>query len=241
MSIEVLKDAKLYMAGRDFTGVMNALALDYSAETKAARVFGDAAVRRISGLTDISLSHAGFFDADTVDKDLHANIGVDNVPMTAAPNDGAEGKTAFIFRAAHSEYSPGGEMGELFRYAVTALGSSGESLVKGTILHNGVQTVSGNGTAFQVGAVGAAQKLYAALHVLTVAGSTPTLDVTVESDDLEGFGTTMTQITFGQKTAVGAEWATPVAGVIADDWWRIAFTIGGGSPSFAFIVTIGIL
>ena len=102
MPIEVLTDAKLYMDGRDFTGVMNALALNYSADLKEARVFGDAGIRRLSGLTDVAMSHAGFFDAETVDIDLHANIGVDNVPITAAPNNAAEGKISYIFHAAHA-------------------------------------------------------------------------------------------------------------------------------------------
>ena len=241
MPIETLNDAKLYMAGRDFSGQINALALAHGADVKDAPVFGDKGIRRLSGLADIALSHAGFFDAATVDADLHAIIGVDNVPVTAAPNDGAEGKPAYIFQAAHGSYAPGAEVGELFGYAVTAVGSGGDKLVKGTILGNGVETATGNGTAFQVGAVGATQKLYAALHVFAVSGTTPTLDVTVESDDASGFASAVTRITFVQKTAVGAEWATPIAGAITDDWWRIAFTIGGGSPSFTFIVTIGII
>lgn len=240
MPIEVLTDAKLYMAGRDFTGQINQLALSYSAELKDARVFGDTAIRRISGLSDIALSHNGFFDAQTVDADLFANIGVNNVPVTVAPNDGGEGKPAFIFQALHGEYTPEGEIGELFKYGVTAMGSGGDKGIRGTILGNGVETATGDGTAFQVGAVSATQKLFAALHVFAVAGSTPTLDVIVESDNLSGMGTPTTQITFGQKTVVGAEWATPVDGAIADDWWRIGFTIGGGSPSFSFVVTIGI-
>ena len=239
MPIEVLTDAKLYMDGRDFSGKMNELRLAYGSDLKEARVFGDKGIRRLSGLTDVNMSHAGYFDAETVDIDLHANIGVDNVPITAAPNDGAEGKIAYIFQAAHGEYAPGAEVGELHGYTVTAVGSGGDRLVRGTILGNGVETSSGTGTAFQVGAVTASQKLYAALHVFATGG-TPTLDVTVESDALEAFGSATTKITFAQKTAVGSEWATPVAGVIDDDWWRIAFTIGGGSPSLTFIVTIGI-
>ena len=240
MPIEVFTDAKLYMAGRDFTGQINQLALSFASDLKDARVFGDTAIRRISGLSDIALSHNGYVDAATVDLDLFTNIGVNNVPVTVAPNDGAEGKPAFIFRALHGEYTPEGEVGELFKYGVTAMGSGGDRGVEGTILGNGAETVTGLGTAFQVGAVSATQKLFAALHVFAVSGTTPTLDVTVESDTASGFPSAVTQITFAQKVAVGAEWATPVAGAITDDWWRVAFTIGGASPSFSFIATIGI-
>ncbi len=76
--------------------------------------------------------------------------------------------------------------------------------------------------------------------MVAASGTTPTLDVTIESDDGVGMGSPTTRINFAQATAIGAQWATPVAGAIADDWWRVAYTLGGASPSFTFICIIGI-
>jgi hypothetical protein len=73
-------------------------------------------------------------------------------------------------------------------------------------------------------------------------GTSPTLDVIVQSDDASGFPSATNRITFTQATGFTAEYATPVAGAITDDWWRVNFTIGGtASPNFTFICVIGIL
>ena len=45
---------------------------------------------------------------------------------------------------------------------------------------------------------------------------------------------------FAQKTAVGHEWKE-VAGPFTDDYWRVKYTIGGGSPNITFAVMLGIL
>ena len=241
MGIEILSNAKLYMAGSDFTGQINSLALAYGAETQEATVFGDTGRRRLAGLPDVNMSQAGFFDAEITDADLHTNIGVNNVPVTVAPNAGTEGLDAFFFQALHGEYTPGGTVGELLAYTVTAQGSGGLPLIKGTILGNGEQTATGQGTAFNTGAVTSTQKLFACMHVLAVSGTDPTLDVTIDSDALVGMGTPETQLTFAQAIAVGSEYATPVAGPITDIWNRIDFIIGGtDTPTFTFVVTMGI-
>ena len=240
MAIEVLKNQKLWFGGYDFTGRMNALALESGVELQDGTVFGDTARRRLAGLKSVIANHEGYFDAELVDKPLFDAIGIVDQPMTFGPVDGVEGSLAYTFAAIIGQYSPGGQVGELFAFTVSAEGSDGSELIRGTLMHNAARTVTADGTARQLGAVSASQKLYAALHVITVAGSTPTLDVKVQSDDASGFPSPTDRITFTQKTAIGAKWATPVAGVIDDDWWRITWTIGGGSPSFTFVVVVGI-
>ncbi len=78
------------------------------------------------------------------------------------------------------------------------------------------------------------------MHVVAASGTTPTLDMIVESDDNSGITSGVTRITFTQEVAVGAQYATAVAGPITDDWWRVGWTIGGTGPSFTVIVTVGI-
>ena len=240
MPIETLKNQKLWFAGFDFTGIMNALALDDGVDLQDVPVFGDAAMRRIAGLRAVRAQHEGFFNASPEDKALFANLGVVDAPMSIGPVDGNEGSLAYTFAAALGQYSPRGAIGEAFAFSVAAEGSAGLPLVRGTLMHNAARTVTANGTARQLGAVSATQKLFAALHVIAASGTTPTLDVTIESDDASGFASPVTRITFGQKTAISSEWATPVKGAITDDWWRVAWTIGGTSPSFTFVVVVGI-
>ena len=240
MAIAVLKNQKLWFGGYDFTGVMNALALESGVELQDGTVFGDAGRRRLAGLKSVIANHEGYFDAVPVDKPLAAAIGLVDQPMSFGPVDGIEGSLAYTFAAIVGEYSPGGAVGSMFAFSVSAEGSDGSELIRGTLMHNAARTATAQGTARQLGAVAAGQKLYAALHVIAVAGTTPTLDVKVQSDDAEGFASAVDRITFAQKTAIGGAWASPVPGAITDDWWRIVWTIGGGSPSFTFVVVVGI-
>jgi hypothetical protein len=89
--------------------------------------------------------------------------------------------------------------------------------------------------------VSASQKMYAALHVRSVSGTNPTLDVVVQSDTV-GFPSATSRITFSQATATtNRHQFSSVAGAITDDYWRVSYTIGGtGTPTFSFAVTVGI-
>ena len=114
-------------------------------------------------------------------------------------------------------------------------------IIRGTLMHSGAvaRTASGTGTARQLGAVSSSQKVYAALHVLSASGTTPSLTVKVQSDNAVGFPSATDVITFSAATAVGSQWGS-TAGALTDDWWRVSYTISGTSPSFLFAVTIGI-
>ena len=240
MAERVLTDCKLWLDGYDLSGDMNALALAYAAELRDNTTFGDDTRSRIGGLKTLNFAHEGLWNGgdDQVDDVLFARVGVSNTVMTVSPMAGADGEVAYLARVIEAEYSPGADIGEVFSFAVS--GEATDRLVNGTIMVTGAKTASGNGTARQLGALSAAQTLYAALHVTAASGTSPTLDVKVQSDDASGFASPTDRITFAQKTAIGAEWAT-VAGAITDDWWRISYTIGGTGPSFTFVVVVGIL
>jgi hypothetical protein len=95
---------------------------------------------------------------------------------------------------------------------------------------------------YALGAATATQHLYGVLHVLAVSGTNPTLDVVIQSDDAEGFASGTTRGTFTQKTAVGSQFLTPVAGPVTDTHWRCTWTIGGtNTPSFTIALVVGIL
>lgn len=240
MAVQIIKDAKLWLGGYDLSGDMNALALTYGAELQDDTVLGDDTRSRMGGLRTLTFQHEGFWNggAEAVDEVLFGRIGVKDEVMTVGPETGADGEIAFATRIVGGEYSPGGAVGEMLAFSVS--GEGRDAFVRGTVMHNAQRTAGGNGVARQLGAASAGQRLYAALHVIAAAGTSPTLDVTVESDDAQGFTTPTTRVTFAQATGVGAQWASPVAGPIADDWWRVSWTIGGTGPSFSFVVLVGI-
>ena len=153
-----------------------------------------------------------------------------------------DGSAAYLMRGINLSYSPiQGNPGELATGAVSGATNTGP-VVRGKLLHpsSTARTSSSTGTGRQLGAVASGKSMYAALHVISASGTSPTLDVILQSDDNSGFTTPTSRVTFTQATATGAEWGS-VAGAVTDDYWRISYTIGGTSPSFAFAVTAGIL
>jgi hypothetical protein len=101
------------------------------------------------------------------------------------------------------------------------------------------RTSTANGTILTMTGPTASQRLYAGLHITAASGSTPTLDVTIESAALVGFGSPTTRITFTQAAAAGWQFSS-VAGAVTDGFWRAVFTIGGSSPSFTVAVFLGV-
>lgn len=242
MAFQVLRDCKLYVDGYDLSGHSNKLALKHKAEMLDDTVFGASTKSRVMGLKDVELTGGGFFEANSADYKsddiINAKLAVADTLVTVCPTDGAAGEVAFFFPAMLAEYKPGASVGELLVFEISANGCN--TLARGTIMENGAKSATANGTARNLGAVTASQKLYAAMHVLAVSGTTPTLDMLIQSDDAEGFASATTKITFAQKTAIGSQWAIPVAGAITDTWYRASWTIGGTDPSFTVAVIVAI-
>lgn len=240
MADQIWQDCKLWIDQFNLSGDMNALALNYGAEVLDTTRFGDASRTRKGGLKSTDFAHEGLFNpgTDLADEVLFNEIGAGSI-MTLSPTDGADGSLSYFMQNRHAEYSPAANIGEMMAFSVS--GQSDGDLIRGTIVHNASRTSSGNGTGRQLGAVSASQKMYAALHVISVSGTDPTLDVIVQSAPTSGFSSPVPRFTFGQKTAAGAEWASPVSGAITNTHWRVNYTIGGtDTPTFLFIVSIGI-
>ena len=222
MAERVLDDCKFWYGGFDLSGDMNAMTLRIASELQETTRFGNSTRTRIGGLKAILANAEGLWNGGdgAVDDVLFDNLAAKQ-PVTICATDGADGEPAFAFQAITGNYETGGAVGEVLPFSVEAE-SDDSDLVRGTIMHN------------------ATQRLFAALHVIATTGS-PTLDVIVESDAADDFsGSETTRITFAQATAAGAEWATPVAGAITDDWFRSGYTIGG-TGTITFVVFIGIL
>ena len=102
-----------------------------------------------------------------------------------------------------------------------------------------------NGTAYQTGAVSATQKVAGILRLLAAPGGAGnnTLDVTVQSDNAEGFPSATTVLTFAQLTqaSVALHEVQSANGAITDDWWRVVLTFAGvGTRTFNLLIIIGI-
>lgn len=239
----VLTNVRAFAGAVDLTGVTNKATIDPKVEVKETTNFGDAGWKsRMAGLAETDFEVGGFFDAGTnllsdEDPGLFAGLGAVG-PWSFMPDGAADSALAWVTNALQAKYKLGGQVGDVAPFEASGNGSS--RLARGLVGHvpGTARTASGTGTANQIGALTAAQGLYVNLHVLSVSGTTPSLTVRVESDNAVGFPSAVTVGTFTAATAVGGQHMR-IAGPITDDWFRVAWTISGTTPSFLFLVTFG--
>jgi hypothetical protein len=246
MAIYVYKNCKLYVDGYNLSGDMNQMNLGLSVPTFDTTTFStttDVFRSRIAGIKEADMKHHGFWQANSaspqVDDVLDASMGASKV-VTICPVTGAAGEHAWSFNSVGVDYRVLGPVGEPADFDVS--GQSTGEVIYGTVLANQTNAAAGaNGTAYNVGTALSTQRIYAALHVTSVTGVTPSLGVTIQSDTAENFPSPQTRLTFDAKTAVGAQWITPVAGPGAGEvWWRAVWTVSA-DDTFSFIVTFGII
>lgn len=238
----VLLNARLFTGGADLTSNNNKL--DVSAEVSDEDVtnFGSAGWKEvIGGLASTEINGEGqweAFDPSKVDDNRWAALGGLG-PWTAAPAGAAVGALAYFTNALSGSYSLGGDVGSVAPWKAKGAGSW--PLVRGLIAHDPgtARTATGTGTGAQLGAVAVGKQLYASLHVLSVAGTTPSITVAIESDTSNAFGAPTTRLTFAAATAAGGQ-ILRVPGAFTDTWWRPKWTISGTTPSFLMLIAFGI-
>jgi len=242
MSAQVLvfKNSKLYWGPHDFSGQTNDASIEYSVDELPKHASGDDTKILHPGVMSVSSKMGAFWQAQApagIEKILFDAIGVEtDAPFTLAPTDGADGEPALSYRAGVSSDPTSAQHGQLARVEA-AFAARAARLVDGTILLPAISKVAtGNGVARQLGAVAANQRLYVAMHILALVGTSVVLKV--QSDDNGGMTTPIDRITSSAFTAVGSAWAE-LDGPITDDWWRATWTLVG--TSFTALLVAGIL
>lgn len=249
----ILTNVRLFAGAVDLTGVSNRIEVTPSADIKDATTFGSADPvtgllwkENLSGLDAAQISASGFWEAGSgslVDDDQWANFGGVG-PWSVLPGPSAEGSLAYIVNAVRTSYSIFDAPGEIAPFSAAAM-STGAFSRGGVLLAPGTaRTATGTGTIVQLGAVPAGRAMRAALHVVSVAGTTPTFAAILQSAAAIGFASPTTRATFttvagpaGNRTA---EFVASAAGPITDAFWRISYTITGTTPSFLALATAGI-
>ncbi len=244
MSIFVLTNAKVAYGGRDMSGILNQIALGGEVDLQEDTAMGDTFRTRIPGLKDGNMNMDGYWEStsasDSADADLFAKIGATKELISLSAEGGTVGDVGYSFEADMANYNQGASLGEIYPFNITAQGNG--PLLRGTVMENVVRTSTADGTGYELGNLTSAQTLYSAIHVLSVSGTNPTLDVVVQSDELEAMGTPTTRITHAQLTTVGSELLSVAGPITPDDWFRLEMTIGGtNTPTFDIFGVIAIL
>ena len=233
-----------WFGGYDMTTDLSQTTMPIEFEALDSTVFGPVGQRtarsRRGGLEDVSSQVAGFWQADNaLDETLFDSLGGATQVITHS-HDGAEGSPAYFYQARSFSYQLFGEVGQLVPFSLTAQGAKGNGTpgaVRGAVLKTraSVSATGATGTAFELGAVGSGEHLYAALHVFDPG---TTITAVLESDDADTFASATTQATFGPITVAGDTWATRVAGPITDTWYRLRVTAITGTASIACVAGI---
>ncbi|MFF0469331.1 hypothetical protein ACFYPX_18105 [Micromonospora zamorensis] len=241
-----LKGVRLFSGGVDLTSNSNKVELKAEIEGKDVTAFNPTSTTEvwtelIGGLSTTTADAEGQWeagDASKVDDALWAARGGVG-PLTICPAGATDGALAWLTKSLTGSYTLGGQVGDVAPWSASWAGSW--PLSRGLVLHppGTARTATGNGVTRQLGAVAAGRALYVTAHVLSVAGTTPSLTVVVESDDNAGMTTPVTRATFTAATAVSGQ-AVQILGPITDDWWRVRWTITGTGPSFLFVAAAGL-
>ncbi|MFG2056690.1 hypothetical protein ACGFI9_21970 [Micromonospora sp. NPDC048930] len=246
---EILKNVRLYTGGADLTGASNKVDAGAEVEERDVTTWknydpaSDKVWKEVQGGTaSAKITASGFWPAAdplAVDEQLFAALGGLS-SWSALPKGSAVGDLAWLTYCLQGQYQFLGQQGEIAPWSGSW--SSSAPLARGIVAHapGAARVATGSGTAVQHVAVPAGAELLCALHVLSIAGTaTPTLTVTVESDDAQAFTTPTARAAFTPATTLGGQFRR-VAGPNTDTWYRVSWTIAGTNPSFLFLVTLGV-
>jgi len=242
---EPLIDARIFINGCDLSGQANEISMAADREALDKTSFRSDGWKEVrGGLAKAAISVSGMVEmgaAGTVDFDAWARLGgID--PWSIGPDDAVAGNLAYVTRVLRGQYKTLGKVGDLNPWAADCMSSW--PVAQGVFLAGPGTALASDGvsSAFQLGALAAGQRLYATLHVLSVTGAAPTLDVTITSDNVEAFtGSPETRCTFTQATAVDGEAVRSSAGPHTDDWYRAEWNLSEvGDESFLVAIAVGI-
>jgi hypothetical protein len=235
-----LTDCTVWCAGYDMSSDLNKLMIDQTVEELDVTTFGGGGYRtRIGGLKDVEAQYEGFqTDAvGAVGPQLFPLLGTANEVFTVSPT-GVETSTAYMFQAGKFQVAQLGDVGSVSPFTLSAKGTHGHGVIRGQVTKakGNVSGTGGMGSVVNLGAVGASQYLYAAVHIFS-AGTTITMDLA--SDDNADFSSGTTRATIGPLTTAGGTWMTRVAGPITDSYFLFNVTACTGTFSIAASVGIG--
>lgn len=238
---------KVWLGGYDLSPDLNMVNLVASRVELPDGRLGDDIVATYPGIMQADSQTDGFYATgsganDTVASSRIITKEASEWPLTVCPPSapgagGAGGNVAYNLRTAQFAMYFGAQHGESLPFRLRSLARTGR-LDRGTIIAPKTTFVATtNGTAYQVGAVGATQKAVAILHVFSVNGGTWT--VTIESDNASNFPSAVTRFTFTGATGITRQ-VMELAGAITDDWWRavVTETVAGTDVNLSVVLAI---
>lgn len=240
MASTVLTDCNIFVNQLSLGEVVTEATVNVTrADVDCTTFSSDGNRERKAGIEEASFEMMGFYDTDRSEAAVSTLLGTEGSVASLSESDTA-GAAAYFARGTILKADRGFPVGSMAKLDTGLAVSSPEGVIPGRLLAPvTVALATANGTGNQLGAVSATQSIYAALHVFFVSGTTPSMTVTIQSDDNAGFTSATDRITFTANTALGFEMKS-LAGAITDTYWRARYTLSGTSPIFVFAVVAGI-
>jgi len=230
----VLKNAKVYLDSCDIGGVANRIRYGLDNRVLEATSISDSVEKYVAGISKFTTEIDGYY-GQCIDECVENYT----TPLLSIFTGSKPNHYGYSMESVEAEATFNFPVGELKNYTIRFESKSrGVRVVTLDGEITKTSTYTGNGK--ELGAVASGEKLYSFAHVIDVSGTSPTLDITVESDADNSFSSPATRITHTQFTDTGSEMKT-ADGPITDTWFRVKYTIGGDSPSFKMIVGLGIV
>lgn len=240
MAVQIFTNVQALYGSTDFTGQSNEAQLATTFDELDVTTYGSGGWKEwVAGLADTKCSLKGLWSAP-VDAEAFADLGVSGVPLTLVPQGNTVGNLAYALSTNAAAYSQGDKVGAVAPFDLSTASQS--RAVRGFLMHpSGTsRTTTGSGAGVLVGAATSVQQVYASLHVLAASGTTPSLTVNVQADTSNTFPSPVAVGSFTAATAVGSRWASFAPPASAETYYRVTWTISGTTPSFQFVVALGI-
>lgn len=236
----LLTDVTLLFGNQDLSGDTNNWNMPASSEVKECTTGASGGWKEFgAGLKSAKATFEGFREPEPDGALFDA---ADDTPLALSKTYPiAEADVAWMAKTVKAKLDLKEQIGEFASFSVDFEVS--QELVRAVALSVFDAQATGGRPAQTLGAVTAAQKVYAQQHILSVSGTNPTLDTMVESDGADDWaGLETARITFDQETDLTAGFQRKViSGPITDDWWRGMFTVGGtNNPLFRVRLIVGI-
>lgn len=243
MAILAFTGATIWCGLADLSDDSREITLDASAADLDSTTFASGGwTTHLGGLRSAKADIKGNWQAGTPDLPDDLSFGAlatGGVPLTVAPQGATVGNVAYMGTFMTPQYKAGGKVGDILSFETAKVADS--PLVRGQVANASAKTTTGVTTGINLGAVAAGQRIYCAIHVLSVTGTAaPTLTVTVQSGATSGFASPTTVVTGSAISAAGTQWLTGPVGASTDTWQRLSLVITGTTPSFLLYAAIGI-
>lgn len=239
------KDADIWVGPTDLSNFVNEVDVEADVVPLDATTFGSGGWNAyVGGLRSAKVDIKGYNSFATVATDpdplIQPLLGTKSNCVTIIPTTAAVAGVCYFGTFLAPTYKTGGKVGDLMTFETNPVADA--PLVRGQVANTTALTSTSTTTILNLGTTPTAnQAVYCNLHILTAAGTTPSMTVVLQGATTLGFGSPSTIATSSAINAVGSVKLQGATGATSNQYYRLSVTITGtGGPSFLTYAAIGI-